>query len=309
MPLNRAFFAPTYTVCMPTQIGLNVWSRLVADLFPYLDAASASYDSLWFPDHVQFGSHAVAEGWSLMMYALARYPDKLCGHEVLCNSFRNPAHLAKMAATAQVISGGRAVVGIGAGWHQEEYDAYGWPYPTAAVRIAQLSEAIQLMRVLWSDAPASFTGAHYSLRNAFCEPRPQPPPPIMIGGGGEKLLLRAVAQHADWWNYPFVDAPTYAHKQQVLREHCRAVGRDYDSIQQVVRVAVLIAETEAEVKTLQAQPWVRPLDGGVAGTPEQVADYLRAIVHQGAHRLTVHFADAPRPDGTCLFAEKVMGSV
>src|SRR6185503_4975478 len=93
-------------------VGLNVWSRLVASTFPYLDQTVAPFDSLWFPDHVQYGSHAVAEGWTLLAWALARYPDKLAGHEVLCNSFRNPAHLAKMAATAQALSGGRVILGI-----------------------------------------------------------------------------------------------------------------------------------------------------------------------------------------------------
>jgi alkanesulfonate monooxygenase SsuD/methylene tetrahydromethanopterin reductase-like flavin-dependent oxidoreductase (luciferase family) len=123
-------------------VGLNVWSRLVEDTFPYLDRTAASFDSLWFPDHVQYDGHKVAEGWSLLAWAMARYPDKLCGHEVLCNSFRNPAHLAKMAATLQALSGGRLVLGIGAGWHGEEYRAYGWPFPPAKVRIAQLAEAI-----------------------------------------------------------------------------------------------------------------------------------------------------------------------
>ncbi len=89
---------------MPVPVGLNVWSRLVEHTFPYLDQTAAPFDSLWFPDHVQYNGHNVAEGWTLFAYALARYPDKLCSHEVLCNSFRNPAHLAKMAATAQALS-------------------------------------------------------------------------------------------------------------------------------------------------------------------------------------------------------------
>src|SRR5215207_3562985 len=111
---------------MPIPVGLNVWSRLVANVIPYLDGAAGPFESLWFPDHVQYDSNTVAEGWTLLAFALARYPDKYCGHEVLCNSFRNPALLAKMAATAQVISGNRVVLGIGAGWHEEEYRAYGW---------------------------------------------------------------------------------------------------------------------------------------------------------------------------------------
>jgi alkanesulfonate monooxygenase SsuD/methylene tetrahydromethanopterin reductase-like flavin-dependent oxidoreductase (luciferase family) len=292
---------------VPVPVGLNVWSRLVASTFPYLDQTAHPFDSLWFPDHVQYAAHPVAEGWTLFAYALARYPDKLCSHEVLCNSFRNPAHLAKMAATAQALSGGRVVLGIGAGWNEEEYRAYGWPFPPARVRIAQLGEAIELIRCMWRDAPASYQGEHYQITGAYCEPRPDPVPPILVGGHGEKYLLRAVAQHADWWNYSFRDAPTYAHKQEVLKAHCREVGRDYDTITQVVRVGILIAETEREVERLKSAPHVRPMgDIRLAGTPAQVTDALRGIITQGAQRLTVNFADAPRPEGTWLFAASVL---
>ena len=161
---------------MPVPVGLNVWSRLMGDTFPYLDRTVSPFDSLWFPDHVQYAGNKVAEGWTMLAYALARYPDKLCGHEVLCNSFRNPAHLAKMMATAQALSGGRAILGIGAGWNGEEYRAYGWPFPSTPVRIAQLAEAIELIRVMWRDAPARFEGEFYSIEGAHCEPRPDPTP-------------------------------------------------------------------------------------------------------------------------------------
>jgi alkanesulfonate monooxygenase SsuD/methylene tetrahydromethanopterin reductase-like flavin-dependent oxidoreductase (luciferase family) len=292
---------------MTVPVGLNVWSRLVARTFPYFDETVAPFDSIWLPDHVQYGGHDVAEGWTLFVWALARYPDKRCGHEVLCNSFRNPAHTAKMLATAQALSGGRAILGIGAGWNQEEYLAYGWPYPPTPVRIAQLGEAITLIRRMWTESPASYEGEHYRIANAHCEPRPAPIPPVMIGGHGERYLLRAVAEHADWWNYGFRDAALYAHKQDVLKGHCRAVKRDYDEIVQVVRVGILIAETEREVERLEGAPGVRPMsDIRLAGTPAQVTDTLRAIIRQGARRLTVNFADAPRPDGTRLFAEQVL---
>jgi alkanesulfonate monooxygenase SsuD/methylene tetrahydromethanopterin reductase-like flavin-dependent oxidoreductase (luciferase family) len=141
---------------MAVPVGLNVWSRLVERTFPYLDRTATPFESLWFPDHVQYGGYKVAEGWTLLAYALARYTDKRCGHEVLCNSFRNPAHLAKMVATAQALSGGRVVLGLGAGWHREEYDAYGWPFPPAPVRVAQLAEAIEVIRLMWTTAPASY---------------------------------------------------------------------------------------------------------------------------------------------------------
>ena len=292
---------------MRIPVGLNIWSRLVEHSFPYLDQALGPFDSLWLPDHVQYGSNRVAEGWTLLPWALARYPDKLCGHEVLSNSFRNPAHLAKMVATAQALSGGRVILGIGAGWNAEEYQSYGWPYPSTRTRIAQLAEAIELIRAMWTQAPASYRGEHYQIADAYCEPRPAPIPPIMIGGHGETYLLRVVARHADWWNYPFREPALYTHKQEVLKRHCRDVGRDYDTIRQVVRVGILIAETERDVERLKGAPGVRPMsDIRLAGTPEQVTDALRRIIGQGAHRLTVNFADAPRPDGTLLFAKAVL---
>ena len=292
---------------MNVPVGLNIWSRLVDQTFPYLDRAVAPFDSIWMPDHVQYNGHTVAEGWTLLSYALARYPDKLCGHDVLCNSFRNPAHLAKMAATAQALSGGRLVLGIGAGWNEEEYRAYHWEYPSARVRIEQLAEAVQLIRTMWTEAPATFAGQYYRVEGAYCEPRPDPLPPIMIGGAGEKYLLRVVAQHADWWNYVYKDRETYAHKQDVLKEHCRAVGRNYDEIVQVLHIGILIADSEAELQRLRRRDDVRPVDDNtLAGTPEMVTEAILAAVEQGAQRITVHFADAPRVEGTYLFAATVL---
>ena len=291
---------------MSIPIGLNVWSRLVEDTFPYLDEAAAPYESLWFPDHVQYNGHKVAEGWSLLAFALARYPDKFCGHEVLCNNFRNPALLGKMASTCQAISGGRVILGIGAGWNEEEYGAYNWPFPRPRVRIAQLAEAIELIRLMWAESPANYQGEHYQISNLYNEPKPDPIPPIMVGGSGERYLLRVVAQQADWWNYGFRSADMYTHKQNVLKGHCRVVGRDYEEIEQVLRVGVCIAENEKALKNLQKQPWVREMNHGAIGTPEQVTETILGIIDQGADQLTVHFADSPRLEGTYLFAATVL---
>jgi len=291
---------------MQIPVGLNIWSRLVEQTMPYLDQVVGPFDSLWFPDHVQYNGHKVAEGWSLLAYALARYPDKICGHQVLCNSFRNPAHLAKMVATTQALSGGKVVLGIGAGWNEEEYLAYGWPFPPARVRIEQLAEAVELIKAMWTERPASYQGRHYQISGAYCEPQPQPIPPIMIGGAGEKYLLRVVAQHADWWNYIYKDRESYAHKQEVLKKHCLDVGRDYDEIQQAVACGVLIAETEADLRRLMDRPDVRPIGDGIAGTPAQVTEKLLAAIEQGAQRIIINFADAPRVEGTNLFAAAVL---
>jgi len=175
------------------------------------------------------------------------------------------------------------------------------------VRIAQLAEAIELIRRMWTEVPASYKGVHYEIADAYCEPRPRPLPPVMVGGSGETYLLRVVAQHADWWNYGYRDRLTYAHKQDVLKRHCREVGRDCDAITQVLRVGILVAETEGELTRLQALPEVRPMEAGrLVGTPDQVTEALAQVIAQGAHRLTVHFADAPRTDGTRLFAAAVL---
>ncbi|MDE0078797.1 MAG: LLM class flavin-dependent oxidoreductase [Caldilineaceae bacterium] len=292
---------------MGVRVGINTWSRHVTELYPYLDQVIHPFDSLWLPDHVQYNGHYVAEGWTMAVWALARYPDKLVGHAVLCNSFRNPAHLAKMAATAQAFSGGRVVIGIGAGWNEEEYLGYGWPFPRARVRIEQLAEAIQIMRAMWTDTPVNFAGKHYQLENAYCEPKPEIVPPVMVGGGGERYLLRVVAEHADWWNWVYSDVETYAHKQSVLKEHCRAVGREYDEILQMMHVSVLIAENESELQRLREDPEVRPSsEGTIEGTPAQVTDALLRIVEQGAQRITVNIADAPRVEGSYLFAATVL---
>lgn len=292
---------------MAVAVGLNIWSGLVGATMPYLDAVAAPFESLWFPDHVQYDSKPVAEGWSLLTFALARYPDKLCGHQVLCNSFRNPAHLAKMAATCQILSAGRVVLGIGAGWNEEEYLAYDWPFPKVSVRAGQLAEAIQICRAMWTQSPASFQGRHYQITNAYCHPHPDPIPPVMVGGAGEKFILRVVAQYADWWNYIYQDQATYAQKQEVLKEHCRTVGRDYATIVQVTASNLLLAETDEAVKKLTEAAHVRPVGAnGFAGTPAQVTERLLTAIGQGAKRVNVSFSDTPRLESTQLFIEEVL---
>jgi len=292
---------------MAVPVGINIWSGLVGATMPYLDAVVAPFESIWLPDHVQYGGKPVAEGWSLLTYCLARYPDKLCGHQVLCNSFRNPAHLAKMAATCQILSGGRVVLGIGAGWNEEEYHAYGWPFPKTSVRAAQLAEAIRICRLMWTESPANFHGKHYQIADAYCHPHPEPLPPVMVGGAGEKFILRVVAEHADWWNYIYQDRETFAHKQAVLQEHCRTVGRDYDEIVQVTASNLLLAENDAAVKKLVEADHVRPVGGnGFAGTPAQVTERLLTAVDQGARRLNVSFSDSPRLESTQLFIDEVL---
>src|SRR5437868_8544814 len=146
-----------------------------------LERLPAEFSTIWVDDHLQFRDRRVMEGWTRLTYLAAAFPRFRYGHLVLSQSFRNPALLAKMGATLQELTGGRFILGLGAGWNEEEYRGYGYDYPSGGVRGAQLEEAIQLIRTLWAASPADFTGTYYRLNGAHCEPRPEIPIPIMVG--------------------------------------------------------------------------------------------------------------------------------
>jgi len=271
-----------------------------------------SFDSAWVADHFipwarfQADDTDTLECLTSMSYLAGAFPQLDFGSIVLCQSYRNPALLAKMGATLQMLSGGRFILGIGAGWKQDEYLAYNYDFPKASVRIAQLSETVQIIRNLWTETPASFEGKYYHIKNAYCEPKPDPRPPIMIGGGGEKLTLRVVAKYADWWNIPGGDVKTYAHKLDVLRSHCEAVGRNYDEIVKTwAGETVAIAETEAVAKEIaEASPFSG--GSGVIGTPDQVAQHLRGYTDLGVTHFILRFADFPNTAGVELFAREII---
>ncbi|HEU5088588.1 MAG TPA: LLM class flavin-dependent oxidoreductase, partial [Roseiflexaceae bacterium] len=183
-------------------------AAFVGQIHATLEHIEGKLDSVWVDDHLipwaawQPKDTPALECMTTIAYFAAAYPQLKFGSSVLCQSFRNPGLMAKMAANLQLLTGGRFLFGIGAGWMEQEYHSYNYPYPAAAVRIKQMEEAIEIARRLWTTSPASFEGAHYRIEHAFCEPRPDPVPPILIGGGGEQLTLRAVARYADWWNLP-----------------------------------------------------------------------------------------------------------
>jgi alkanesulfonate monooxygenase SsuD/methylene tetrahydromethanopterin reductase-like flavin-dependent oxidoreductase (luciferase family) len=145
-----------------------------------------------------------------------------------CNGYRHPAVLAKIASTVDHVSGGRLDMGLGAGWFELEYNMYGIPFPRPAQRIAELDEALQMLKLLWTEELASFEGKYYTLKEARHEPKPlqKPYPPITLGGSGEQLMLRVVAKHADIYNGPGGSPEVIAHKNRVLDEHCAEVGRN-----------------------------------------------------------------------------------
>lgn len=276
-----------------------------------LDRIQPHFDSVWVDDHLmpwaewQSNDTPYLECLTTIAYFAAAYPGLKFGATVLCQSYRNPGLLAKMAANLQLLTGGRFLLGIGAGWMEEEYQAYNFDFPKAPVRIAQLEEAVQIVRKLWTESPASFEGSYYRIQNAYCEPRPDPVPPLLIGGGGEQLTLRVVARYADRWNISGGSYGNYAHKLEVLRQHCAAVGRDYDEIVKTWSAeAVAVAETEAEAgRIAAASPYN---EDSITGTPDQVAEQLQAFVDLGVRYLIVRLLDFPNTQGIEMFAREVM---
>ncbi len=189
-----------------------------------IEALPPSFTSLWASDHLQFGDDPVLEGWTLLTYLAARYPRFKVGHLVLGQGYRNPALLAKMGATLQALSGGRFILGLGAGWAEEEYRAYGYGYPSRGVRVAQLAEALQIIRLMWTEPKGVFHGEHYTIEGAICEPKPDPIPPILVGSPSPKVI-RVAAKYADGWTW---DAPieTYGPPHAELLRACAEIGRD-----------------------------------------------------------------------------------
>lgn len=276
-----------------------------------LGAVHESFDSVWAYDHFHAppffdaDDYPRLEAWTTTAYLARAFPNLYFGNMVLGQSYRNPALLAKMAATLQALTGGKVILSIGAGWMESEYHAYGYPFPKAGVRIAQLEEAVQIIRLMWTEKRATFAGKYYQVKDALCEPKPNPVPPIMIGGNGEKLTLRVVARHSDWWNGVGLDAAGMAHKLGVLRAHCEREGRDYDDITKTFMGIISIAETEDEAKRIaNASP--RRDRMNFVGTPVQVIDQMQPYVDLGVAHFMLDFSDFPDSAGARLFADEVI---
>jgi F420-dependent oxidoreductase-like protein len=220
------------------------------------------YDSAWVFDHLlplsPNADDPVFEGWTTLA-ALARETTKIdLGVMVSSNTFRHPALLAKMAATVDVISNGRLLFGIGAGYFEPEHEAFGIPLGSVRERADKLAEACQIFKGLWTEPKLTFDGEHYTITDAPCEPKPirKPHPPILIGGSGEKLTLRTTALYADQWNMPpgdtGVSTEEFEAKLAVLHQRCAEVGRDPSEIETNLALMVVVDEDDAVAKTRRA---------------------------------------------------------
>jgi F420-dependent oxidoreductase-like protein len=255
-----------------------------------LDAArhaeAIGYDGLWYADHFMPNAAQPADGpaqeaLTIMAALAATVPRVRIGSLVAGNTYRHPAVLAKMAATIDDISGGRLVLGLGAGWQENEHRAYGLEFKTFSWRFDRLEEACQVIKGLFRNPRTTFEGKHYSLVDAPLDPKPrQDPLPLLIGGGGERRTLRIVARYADEWNV-WGMPDLLAQKGKVLDQHCEAEGRDPASIRRSAQALLFLSDDQATLDRIRGMGIERP---SIIGTPtecqEIVAEYRDAGVDE-----------------------------
>ncbi|MDH6281161.1 LLM class F420-dependent oxidoreductase [Prescottella agglutinans] len=267
-----------------------------------LRADRGPWDSIWVYDHFHTvpapTDEATHEAWSLMSAFAAVTERVRLGQMCTAMSYRNPAYLAKIAATADIISGGRIDMGIGGGWYEHEWRAYGYGFPSAGERLGRLDEGVQIFKQAWTTGTATLDGRHYQVDGAIVRPLPLQDGgiPLWIAGGGEKVTLKIAAKYAQYTNFDGTPEG-FAHKSRILRDHCADVGTDFDAIVRSANYNLAIGRTEAEVSerldALRArlEPIVGPeradasLDAfrgmPAVGTPEQIIENLTALKKQG----------------------------
>jgi F420-dependent oxidoreductase-like protein len=258
-----------------------VWRRIEDLGFGWISIWDHFYGATGRPDDAAC-LEAVA-----MHAALACQTSKVrCGSLVYSIGYRHPAVLAKAITAIDQLSGGRADMGIGAGWALVEYQAYGIPFPNVKTRMDQLEEGIQCLRGLLHDDVTTFAGQYFTLTDARNEPRPlQQKVPIWIGGGGEKRTLNIAAKYADGWNVPFIAPDTFAHKNEVLDQHCATVGRDPHDISRAINVGLAFTEDSLQAQFGAIADFVRP--GVLSGSDEQILDTIGRYVEAGADQVNL----------------------
>ncbi len=291
-------------------------------------AEAGPWESVWVYDHFHTvpvpTREATHEAWTLMAALAASTSRVRLGQMCTCMGYRHPMHLAKIAATVDAVSGGRVEVGIGAGWYEHEWMAYGYGFPGAGDRIAMLAEGVEIMRRAWAEGEATYAGEHYQVDGAICRPRPLQDGgiPLWIAGGGERKTLRLAAEHAAYTNFDGT-LEGFRHKSEVLARHCKDVGRDFDEIVRSANYNVVVgrdaAEVEARLAALEERyrPFLTPeqlaaaveqfRSGPLVGTPQQLVERLGTLQEAGMTYAITYFQDAAYDDsGLRLFAEEVV---
>src|SRR5216683_342172 len=256
-------------------------------------ADETGYESVWLVDHFHTvptpTQEVTFECW-MSLAAMARDTKRVrVGQIVTCNSYRNPALLAKMASTLDVLSHGRLNFGIGAGWYEHEYKAYGYPYPDAPERLRMLREALKVIHAMWSQEEAVFEGKYYQVRGAINQPKgvQKPHIPILIGGSGEKVTLKLVALYGDACNVGG-DLKTLQHKLEVLKGHCENVGRNFSDIHVTTGTYCSIADTDEEALALVPEARKNGLaDTALVGSPATIRERIATLEAHGVHELII----------------------
>jgi F420-dependent oxidoreductase-like protein len=292
----------------------NAWDA-VARAARTLD--ESAFDSLWVYDHFLYeggySGHPVSEPAMecfTVLGAIAAITSRVrLGQLVIGTPYRNPAMTAKMATTLDLISHGRSILGLGAGWHKREYEAYGWgTFEDVPVRMKRLEEAVKLTIAYWTERPATFEGRFYRLDHAMENPDPvqKPHPPIMIGGSGEKVTLRLVAQYAQFCNVSG-DPETVRHRLEVLREHCDRVGRPYDEITRSIYTTVLVGRDAADVaaKREKFADYI-PRSGALIGTPHELIPRFKEYAEVGVQYVIFRTPSWIDLEPIQLFSEQVI---
>jgi F420-dependent oxidoreductase-like protein len=269
-------------------------------------AERSGFDSVWVMDHLYQISmigppeNAMFEAYALLGALAARTSKVRLGTMVTGVTYRNPALLAKIVTTLDVISSGRAILGIGSAWNEQEHEGYGFDFYTQRERFERLTEAVQIARLMFTEDRPSFDGTYYRIKDALNVPRPVTPggPPILVGGSGEKWTLRLVAERADACNL-FGDVATIKHKLSVLEQHCQDVGRDPSEITKTRLGSIVIARTEEEAQAkLGSFAAVRGLTleqaraVATVGSPESVAEQAQTLLDAGLDGLLFNMMDA-----------------
>lgn len=255
-----------------------------------LPTALPHFDSLWIADHFYgFDSKTdpFLEGWTTLTWLAAKFPDIMLCHHVLGHGYRPPALTAKMAATLQTLSGGRFILGIGAGWREDEYKAYGYDFPKPSVRFAQLEEVIQICRLMWTQDEPRFSGQYYTIEGASAPPLPEIIPPICIGASGEKVGLPLAGKYADIWNGSArgTDAD-WLRKVDIVHSSASNAGRDPAAIEMSNTVEKALPETDAE--------------------SEEMLELLAHKVDLGVRHFVMDFGHPKTPEHVARFVEQVM---
>ena len=273
-------------------------------------AERSGFDAFWVMDHYhQIGnvgppSDPMLEAYTLLGAIGAVTSRIKLGAMVTGVTYRNPAFLAKVVTTLDVISSGRAILGIGAAWNEAESLAYGYDWPSTAERFERLEDALQICRAMFTQPQATFQGKRHHIEGAYNNPQPVQPggPKILIGGGGEKKTLRLVAQYADMWN-GFGDPDAIRHKIEVLTEHCRDVGRDATEIVKTRLGSLVVTTTKEEAAaSREAIKKARGVDDAmlaamlICGDPEEVGDAVQAFVDAGIDGLIFSLPAGSTPE-------------